>query len=162
MLHVLTLLSIRTSLGPKKHSMVRGYPLPPSMCKPLPSLMSNPSPRCPTLPSPMSKTLPLPPISKPFPRQCPNPSHFLCPSLPSPWCLTLPPLRCANPFPSSVQTPPYSYVQPLPPREVQPYPCDVQTLPLRNKNVNKQLPLYIPSLENNTPFMNLQKGFFCN
>ena len=159
MLHVLTLLSTRTSLGPQKHSMVRGYPLPPSMCKPLPSLMSNPSPRCPTLPSPMSKTLPPPPISKPFPLQSPNPSHFLCPTLPSPWCLTLPPLRCPNLFPSNVQTLPFSYVQPLPPPDVQPYPSDIQTLPLLNKNVNKHLPLYISFQENNSPFMNLQKGF---
>ena len=145
MLHVLTLLSIRTSLGPQKHSMVRGYPLPPSMCKPLPSLMSNPSPWCPTLLSPMSKTLPPPPsMSKLFPLQCPNPSHFLWPTLPSP-CLTPPPLRCPHPSPSSVQTLSYSYVQPLPPPYVQLYSCDIQTLPLLNKNVNKQLPfIYLP------------------
>lgn len=110
MLHVLTLLSMCTSLGPQKHSMVRGCLLPPSMCKPLSSLMSNPSPRCPTLPSPMSKTLPRP-MSKPFPLQYPNPSQFLCPTLPSPLYLTLSPLHCPNPFPSNVQTPPYSYVQ---------------------------------------------------
>ena len=63
------------------------------------------------------------------------------------------------PSPTSVQTPPFSYVQPLPPPDVQPYPFDIQTLPLLNKNVNKQLPLHIPSQENNIPFMNLQKGF---
>ena len=102
---------------------------------------------------------PPPPISKPFPLQCPNPSHFLCPTLPSPWCLTLPPLRCPNLFPSNVQTLPFSYVQPLPPPDVQPYPSDIQTLPLLNKNVNKHLPLYISFQENNSPFMNLQKGF---
>lgn len=146
-------------VGASKTFHGRGYPLPPSMCKPLPSLMSNPSPRCPSLPSPMSKTLPPPPISKPFPLQCPNPSHFLCPTLPSPWCLTLPPLRCPNLFPSNVQTLPFSYVQPLPPPDVQPYPSDIQTLPLLNKNVNKHLPLYISFQENNSPFMNLQKGF---
>ena len=78
---------------------------------------------------------------------------------PSSPCLTLPPLRCPHPSPSSVQTLSYSYVQPLPPPYVQLYSCDVQTLPLLNKNVNKQLPLYIPSQENNIPFMNLQKGF---
>ena len=102
---------------------------------------------------------PPPPISKPFPLQCPNPSRFLCPTLPSPWCLTLPPLRCPNLFPSNVQTLPFSYVQPLPPPDVQPYPSDIQTLPLLNKNVNKHLPLYISFQENNSPFMNLQKGF---
>ena len=123
-----------------------------------PSLMSNPSLWCPTLLSPMSKTLPPPSMSKLFPLQCPNPSHFLWPTLASP-CLTLPPLRCPHPSPSSVQTLSYSYVQPLPPPYVQLYSCDVQTLPLLNKNVNKQLPLYIPSQENNIPFMNLQKGF---
>ena len=145
-------------VGASKTFHGRGYPLPPSMCKPLPSLMSNPSPRCPTLPSPMPKTLPPPSMSKLFPLQCPNPSHFLWPTLPSP-CLTLPPLRCPHPSPSSVQTLSYSYVQPLPPPYVQLYSCDVQTLPLLNKNVNKQLPLYIPSQGNNIPFMNLQKGF---
>ena len=102
---------------------------------------------------------PPPPISKPFPLQFPNPSHFLCPTLPSPWCLTLPPLWCPNLFPSNVQTLPFSYVQPLPPPDVQPYPSDIQTLPLLNKNVNKHLPLYISFQENNSPFMNLQKGF---
>ena len=105
------------------------------------------------------KPSPPPPMSKPFPLQCPNPSHFLCPTLRSPWCLTLPPLRCPNLFPSNVQTLPFSYVQPLPPPDVQPYPSDIQTLPLLNKNVNKHLPLYISFQENNSPFMNLQKGF---
>lgn len=108
--------------------------------------------RCPKPPPPP------PSMSKLFPLQCPNPSHFLWPTLPSP-CLTPPPLRCPHPSPSSVQTLSYSYVQPLPPHYVQLYSFDVQTLPLLHKNVNKQLPLYIPSQENNIPFMNLQKGF---
>ena len=152
MLHVLTLLIYTYLVGASKTFHGTGIPLP--------SLMSNPSLWCPTLLSPMSKTLPPPPpsMSKLFPLQCPNPSHFLWPTLPSP-CLTLPPLRCPHPSPSSVQTLSYSYVQPLPPPYVQLYSCDVQTLPLLNKNVNKQLPLYIPSQENNIPFMNLQKGF---
>ena len=130
-----------------------GIPPPPFKVQTPPFSYVQPFPlRCPKPPSP--------PMSKPFPLQCPNPSHFLCPTLRSPWCLTLPPLRCPHPSPSSVQTLSYSYVQPLPPHYVQLYSCDVQTLPLLNKNVNKQLPLYIPSQENNIHFMNLQKGFF--
>ena len=116
-----------------------GIPPPPFNLQTPPFSYVQPFPlRCP-------KPFPPPPMSKPFPLQCPNPSHFLCPTLPSPWCLTLPPLRCPNPSPHSVHTPPYSQIQPLPPPDVQPYPCEVQTLPLVNKNVNKQLPLYIPS-----------------
>ena len=66
----------------------------------------------------------------------------------------------SNPSSPPVSKPlPTLMYKPLPPPDVQPYPCDVQTLPLVNKNVNKKLPLYIPSQENNTPFMNLQKGF---
>ena len=132
--------------------MVRGYPSL-LLCLTLLSDVQPFSLRCPK-PAPP----PPPSMSKLFPLQCPNPSHFLWPTLPSP-CLTLPPLRCPHPSPSSVQTLSYSYVQPLPPPYVQLYSCDVQTLPLLNKNVNKQLPLYIPSQENNIPFMNLQKGF---
>ena len=150
MLHVLTLLIYTYLVGASKTFHGTGIPLL-LLCLTLLSDVQPFSLRCP-------KPSPPPSMSKLFPLQCPNPSHFLWPTLASP-CLTLPPLRCPHPSPSSVQTLSYSYVQPFPLPYVQLYSCDVQTLPLLNKNVNKQLPLYIPSQENNIPFMNLQKGF---
>ena len=57
MLHVLTLLSIRTSLGPQKHSMVGDTPSP-LQC-------ANPS---------LLLCLTLLPDVQPFPLRCPKPS----------------------------------------------------------------------------------------